>query len=113
MFEECDVDEDANVAAESYDPVEAYAGVVSNMKATVYVLTVCAMLPAASAMHEPLDHEYGQWRIWNPLTILVMLLLLLAFGVGRGLGARAERVRQAAQLDAAHADLDRLALRHD
>lgn len=36
----------------------------------------------------------------EPLTILVMLLLLLAFALGRGLGARAERVRQAAQLDA-------------
>ena len=79
----------------------------------MYVLTMVAMLPAASAMHELLEHEHGPWRIWNSLAILVMLLLLLAFALGRWLGVRADRARQAAHLDAAYADLDTLRDRND
>ena len=53
-------DDERNMAEELYEPWEAYAGIIPNAKVIVYALTLCASVPAASAMHW---HEYGQWGI--------------------------------------------------
>ena len=113
MFEECDAEMNEQVLDEPYEPVEAYAGVPANVKMIVYALTCDTALPAAAALHEPLDHEHGRWGIWIFLTILVMLLFCLAYAFGYRRGLRAQRARQAATLDDAYASLDRLRDRND
>ena len=125
MFEECDMTEDERfedecylaeeryLAEEPYKPVEAYAGFVKNAKAIVYALTLCATMPAASAMHVPLDHEHGRWGIYFFWIILILLLLGLAFALGRRRGIRLQRARQAEDVSAALNRLDSLQLRND
>ena len=119
MFEECDVFEDERpfderyAMEEPYEPVEAYAGFVKNAKALVYALTLYATLPAASAMHVPLDHEHGRWGIYFFWIILILLLLGLAFALGRRRGIRLQRARQAEDVSIALNRLDSLQLRND
>jgi len=113
MFEECDAEKYEQELDEPYEPVEAYAGVPANIMMIVYALTCYTALPAAAALHEPLDHEHGRWGIWIFLTILVMLLFCLAYAFGYRRGLRAQRARQAITLDDAYARLDRLQDRND
>ena len=89
MLEECDEFEDERLMderyadEETYEPVEAYAGTFLNAKTLVYVLTLFASAPAASAMHGPDDHEqHGRWGIQLLWIILVPLLLCLAYAIG-------------------------------
>ena len=63
MFEECDAEMNEQELDELYEPVEAYAGFPANVKMTVYALTCYTVFPAASALHELLDHEHGRWGI--------------------------------------------------
>ena len=131
MFEKCDMTEDERpfderyamgderpfderyAMEEPYEPVEAYAGFVKNAKAIVYALTLYATMPAASAMHVPLDHEHGRWGIYFFWIILILLLLGLAFALGRRRGIRLQRARQAEDVSAALNRLDSLQLRND
>ena len=121
MFEECDVTEDERpfderyAMEEPYKPVEAYAGFVKNAKAFAYpyALTLYATMPAASAMHVPLDHEHGRWGIYFFWIILILLLLGLAFALGRRRGIRLQRARQAEDVSIALGRLDSLQLRND
>ena len=64
MFEECDAEQYEAEPDELYEPVEGYAGFPANVKMLVYTLTCYTLFPAASALHEPLDHEHGRWGIW-------------------------------------------------
>ena len=88
-FEESDETEYGRLDYERYadeetcEPVEAYAGIISNAKTLAYVMTLCASAPAASAMHGPENHEHhGLWGIQLLWIILVPLLLCLAYAIG-------------------------------
>ena len=101
MLEECDefedehLDDERYVTEETYEPVEAYAGTFLNAKTLVYVLTLFASAPAASAMHVPDDREHhGRWGIQLLWIILVLLLLCLAYAIGRRRGIQIQQGRQ-------------------
>ena len=113
MFEECEAEQYEAEPDELYEPVEGYAGFPANVKMLVYTLTCYTLFPAASALHEPLDHEHGRWGIWTFLTILVLLLLCLTYAFGYRRGLRVQRALQAATLDGAYASLGRLRERND
>ena len=75
----------------------------------MYALTLCTNMPAASAMHGPLDHEHGRWGIHFFWIILILLLLLcLAYAIGRRRGMRLQQARQSTDASEALARLESL-----